>query len=47
MTASPSDPPRADPPRTVPPAAAQRGLKHWMIIGAGAAFLIIVFLLCR
>jgi hypothetical protein len=31
----------------VPPAAAQRGLKHWMIIGAGAAFLIIVFLLRR
>jgi uncharacterized protein len=40
-------PSSSDPPRSAPPAAAQRGLKHWMIIGAGAAFLIIVFLLRR
>ena len=32
---------------TVPPAAAQRGYKHWVIIGIGAAVLILVFLLRR
>jgi hypothetical protein len=39
--------PSSDPPPPIPPAAAQRGLKHWTIIGVGAAFLIIVFLLRR
>jgi hypothetical protein len=34
-------------PLSVPPAAAQRGFRHWTIIGAGAAVLIIVFLLSR
>jgi hypothetical protein len=37
----------ADPPPPVSPAAAQRGLWHWMIIGAGAVVLVIVFLLSR
>jgi hypothetical protein len=34
-------------PNDPPPAAAQRGFRHWMIIGAGAAVLIIAFLLSR
>jgi hypothetical protein len=36
-----------DPPPPVPAAAAARGMKHWTIIGVGAAILIIVFLLSR
>jgi hypothetical protein len=36
-----------DPPPTVPAAAAERGMKHWTIIGVGAAVLIIVFLISR
>ena len=36
-----------DPPPPVPAAAAGRGMKHWTIIGAGAAILIIVFLISR
>ncbi len=36
-----------DPPSPVPPAVVQRGMKHWTIIGVGAAILIIVFLICR
>jgi len=39
----PDDPP----PPPAPSAAAQRGFRHWTIIGIGAAFLIIVFLLRR
>jgi hypothetical protein len=30
-----------------PSAAAQRGYKHWLIIGVGAAVLILVFLASR
>jgi hypothetical protein len=36
-----------DPPPPVSPAAAQRGYRHWTIIGVGAAVLVIVFLLSR
>jgi uncharacterized protein len=36
-----------DPPPPAPSAAAQRGFRHWTIIGIGAALLIIVFLLRR
>ena len=36
-----------DPPPPVPAAAAERGMKHWTIIGVGAAILIIVFLISR
>jgi len=36
-----------DPPPPVPAAAAERGMKHWTIIGFGAAILIIVFLISR
>ena len=36
-----------DPPPLVPADAAQRGMKHWTIIGVGAAVLILVFLLSR
>ena len=35
------------PPPPPPPAAAQRGYTHWMIIGAGIAVLIVVFLVSR
>jgi hypothetical protein len=41
---TPGDPP---PPPASATAAAQRGFKHWMIIGVGAAVLIFVFLLRR
>jgi hypothetical protein len=34
------------PPRD-PAASAQRGFKHWTIIGIGAAVLVVVFLLRR
>jgi len=34
-------------PPPVPSAAAQRGFRHWTIIGAGAAVLILVFLASR
>jgi uncharacterized protein len=37
----------SDPPPSVPPAAAQRGYRHWTVIGIGAAVLIIVFLVSR
>jgi hypothetical protein len=40
-------PPPRDPPPPVSPAAAQRGYRHWTIIGIGAAMLIIVFLVSR
>ena len=36
-----------DPPPPVPAAAAERGMRHWTIIGVGAAILIIVFLISR
>ena len=36
-----------DPPPPVPAASAERGLRHWTIIGFGAAILIIVFLISR
>jgi uncharacterized protein len=37
-----------DDPQPVPAAAAaERGMKHWTIIGVGAAILIIVFLISR
>ena len=36
-----------DPPPPVPADAARRGMKHWTIIGVGAAILIIVFLISR
>ena len=36
-----------DPPPPVPADAGQRGMKHWTIIGIGAAILIIVFLISR
>jgi hypothetical protein len=39
--------PSDDPPPPVPAAAAQRGYRHWTIIGIGAAVLIVVFLLSR
>ena len=42
----------APPPETVsppspPPAAAQRGYRHWLVIGIGAAVLILIFLASR
>ncbi len=39
--------PPQDPPPPGSPAAAQRGYRHWTVIGIGAAALIIVFLLSR
>ncbi|WP_428660772.1 hypothetical protein [Reyranella sp.] len=36
-----------DPPPPVPAAAAERGMRHWTIIGIGAAILVIVFLISR
>ena len=36
-----------DPPPSVPASAAERGMKHWTIIGVGAAILIVVFLISR
>ena len=40
-SASPVSPP------SPPPAAAQRGYRHWLIIGIGAAVLIVIFLASR
>ena len=34
-------------PPSPPPAAAQRGYKHWLVIGAGAVVLILIFLASR
>ena len=34
-----------DPLSSAPSAAAERGLRHWTIIGIGAAVLILIFLL--
>jgi hypothetical protein len=36
-----------DPPPPVPQETAERGMKHWTIIGVGAAILILVFLISR
>jgi len=46
MTMPPSGP-SGDPPPPVPSAAAQRGFRHWTVIGVGAAVLILVFLASR
>ena len=42
-------PPPADTvsPPSPPPAAAQRGYRHWLVIGVGAAVLILIFLASR
>jgi carbon monoxide dehydrogenase subunit G len=50
VAGAPSDAPPA--PETVfppspPPAAAQRGYRHWLVIGIGAAVLIVIFLASR
>ena len=34
-------------PPSPPPAAAQRGYRHWLVIGVGAAILILIFLASR
>jgi len=46
MTMPPSGP-SGDPPPPVPSAAAQRGFRHWTVIGVGAVVLILVFLASR
>ena len=47
-TASDAPPsPDAIAPPSPPPAAAQRGYRHWLIIGIGAAVLILIFLASR
>ena len=43
--ASAAEPPPAPPP--LPSAAAQRGYRHWMAIGAGTVVLILIFLASR
>ena len=45
-TASDSPPVPVSPP-SPPPAAAQRGYRHWLVIGIGAAVLILIFLASR
>ena len=42
---SATEPPPAPPPS--PPAAAERGLRHWTVIGIGSAVLILIFLASR
>jgi carbon monoxide dehydrogenase subunit G len=44
-TSSAAEPPPAAPPP--PPAAAQRGYRHWLVIGIGAVVLILIFLASR
>jgi hypothetical protein len=39
--------PAGDPPPPVSSAAAQRGYRHWTVIGIGAVVLILVFLASR
>ena len=36
-----------DPPPRVPRVSGERGMRHWTVIGVGAAILIIVFLISR
>jgi len=41
-------PPNLPPPQpALPSAAAQRGFRHWTVIGIGAAVLILIFLASR
>ena len=50
VAGTPSDaPPAPDTlsPPSPPPAAAQRGYRHWLVIGVGAAVLILIFLASR
>ncbi len=50
VAGAPSDaPPAPDTvsPPSPPPAAAQRGYRHWLVIGVGAAVLILIFLASR
>ncbi len=50
VAGTPSDaPPAPDTvsPPSPPPAAAQRGYRHWLVIGVGAAILILIFLASR
>ncbi|MBL6613811.1 MAG: carbon monoxide dehydrogenase subunit G [Reyranella sp.] len=44
--APPAAPETVSPP-SPPPAAAQRGYRHWLVIGIGAAVLILIFLASR
>ena len=47
-TSTAAEAPSAVPaPVPAPPAAAQRGYKHWLVIGIGAAVLILIFLASR
>ncbi len=50
VAGTPSDAPPAPgmvSPPSPPPAAAQRGYRHWLVIGVGAAVLILIFLASR
>jgi carbon monoxide dehydrogenase subunit G len=50
VAGAPSDvPPAADTvsPPSPPPAAVQRGYRHWLVIGIGAAVLVLIFLASR
>jgi carbon monoxide dehydrogenase subunit G len=49
VAGAPSDVPAPDTlvPPSPPPAAAQRGYRHWLVIGVGAAVLILIFLASR
>jgi carbon monoxide dehydrogenase subunit G len=46
-TASDASPSDVVSPPSPPPAAAQRGYRHWLVIGVGAAVLILIFLASR
>ena len=46
-TASDAPPSGVVSPPSPPPAAAQRGYRHWLVIGVGAAVLILIFLASR
>jgi hypothetical protein len=48
VAGTPSDAPAVPvSPPSPPPAAAQRGYRHWLVIGVGAAVLILIFLASR